>query len=246
MWKVLGAFLLALQANACAAENLTLVQVSGRVCGFDGTPLHNVAVEVVPAEGPRTARFRQTTHTGVDGKYSIGVGNQGLYVVGVNMDGLITGTEPFPTTYYPGVLERNRAAVLEIASEGDFENIDIRIPLQLPVVRIEGHLLFSDIRPVTRETITIEVIGPGKQEFRSIISSDLEGCFSIDVVRDTTVRLNGELALYEGKFSDCRDAELRLIKRPQPHLVLTDPLTLRATHDIKGVQLVFPFASCKK
>ena len=205
MWKVLGAFLLALQAGVCAVENLTLVRVSGRVFGYDETPLHDVAVEVVPTEGPRTARYRQTTHTGVDGRYSIGVATQGLYVVGVNMDGLITGTEPFPTTYYPGVLERNRAAVLEIASEGDYENVHIRIPVQLPVVRIEGLLLFSDVRPVTRETITVEIAGPGKQEFRTIISSDLEGRFRIDVVRDTTVR--SDLLISRSKSDSSRKAK---------------------------------------
>ncbi len=40
----------------------------------------------------------------------------GRYLIAVNEDGGITGDEPFPTAYYPGVFEKDKATIVTMGA----------------------------------------------------------------------------------------------------------------------------------
>lgn len=65
----------------------------------------------------------------------------------------ITSDEPFPTAYYPGVFEKEKATTLTFSSGDRLQDFDIHIPSQKSLRTIEGKLLFSDGRPAGGDSV---------------------------------------------------------------------------------------------
>jgi hypothetical protein len=144
-----------LQEKSCAGLDFYFTEntaVKGTVFSVDGQPMRNVCVSLHAKDRPS-----ETQHpfdcTDENGRFKIDDIGLGQYYLIANDDNVIDSDEPFPLTYYPGVLDKEKATVLNIASGDKLQDFDIHIPSHRPTRTIQGRLLFSDGRPAAEESV---------------------------------------------------------------------------------------------
>lgn len=221
--------------------------VSGTLFGADGRPMPNVCLNIMPKEKPAATNWIFDC-TDKDGRYKMDEIPPGEYLVVVNDDNEISSDEPFPTAYYPGVFEKEKASILTITAGDHLENHDIHIPAQEAIKVIKGVLLYSDGRPVAEESVkfTTEAARKGYDE-TSRTQTDAEGRFTLTVLQGLKGKLQGSMYTYAGEFINCPQLE-KIIKAKGGQMmdVETPAIELEVNRDIQDVKLVFPFPFCAK
>lgn len=242
-----------LEANKHAALDLMLDVdnvIRGHIYDPLGQPMKDVCLDLVPADGSEGAY--QADCTKEDGAFALNEIPPGDYVIMVNKDGKMTSSEPFGTFYYPTALKREEATVFNINLGDIFEKLEIYPPIVLKTITVEGVWLYSDGKPVADQWVSFEPVRKESAENKdengsndSRAKTDLKGRFSIKIVQGANGSLFGGMYSYVGRFANCPKHD-RLVKQAGHGEIKTPPLEIRATTNLYGVELKFPFPSCKK
>ena len=240
----------ALKEKTCAGVNFVLsadTSISGRVFGADGRALPKVCLNLTPKD-KKVARNWIFDCTDEQGRYKLDEIPPGEYIIVINDEGKISSNEPFPTAYYPGVFDKEKATVLTITDGVNLENHDIHIPSQEATRVIQGVLLYADGRPVADEFVEFEAetVKEG-YEGEATAKTDAQGRFSLTVLQGLKGWLRGSMYTYEGEYVNCPQLE-KIIKAKggiAPE-VETKPVSIEVNRDIQDIKLVFPFPYCLK
>jgi hypothetical protein len=248
-----------LRANACAGSDFVLSAdnvIRGKVFGDEGQALVGVCLDLVPADVPaeKTAsHFRIFDCTKKEGKFELEEAPPGKYMLVVNKDGKLSGSEPFPPTYYPGVFEKKNAAVITIGFGESLENVDIHIPTQAETIMIQGVLTYADGRPAAREKVKFKASEEiDNRDLKASNLSDEQGRFSLTILKGTKGRLYGSISLYEGRFLNCPAVEKLIDQRARSDKTRnwadfeTAPIEIDGENSRTKIQLTFPFPMCEK
>jgi Carboxypeptidase regulatory-like domain len=122
--------------------------VRGRVLDPKGRPMDRVCVYLLR---PDQEKYGPMSCTDEQGRFEIIQIPAGEYVLVANADGKPSADEPFQKVYYPHVLEREKAAPINVVPGARIENLDIVIPKLEETITIEGVLRYSDGNPVIEE-----------------------------------------------------------------------------------------------
>lgn len=227
--------------------------VRGHIYDPLGQPMKGVCLDLIPADGTKGEYLGDCTEK--EGAFELNEIPPGDYVIVVNNDGKMTSSEPFGTFYYPKALKREQATVFNIGLGDIVENLEIYPPMELKTITVEGVLLFSDGKPVADESVVFksarkQSAGNDEDEEDSNdarATTDPKGRFSIKILQGANGSLFGHMYTYDGEFENCPKLD-RLIKQADSDVpeINTRPLEIRATTDLYGVELKFPFPSCKK
>lgn len=250
-----------IEAKKHAALNLRFEidnALRGKVYDPGGKLLSGVCVELVPAEENTSKQFYQGDCTEEAGTFEITEIPSGSYLLVVNRGGKISSREPFKTFYYPDVFERERATIINVGA-GDMLEVDIRAPHVEPVVTVEGVFLYSDGKPVANATV---IFRTGKKEDTTAdnaqdagknttdpdarTQTDAKGRFALRILKGLEGEIFGIMMTFAGEFADCPKLDA-IIKKTERVLVTveTEAVKVRATNDIKQVEVKFPFPGCK-
>lgn len=235
--------------GTCAGSDFLLnsdTLVGGKVLNADGEPLPEVCLSLMPADKVANPYFRINDCTDKDGRYELDDIPPGRYLIVVNEDGRLSGDEPFPTAYYPGVFERDRAAAVNVGEGEKRADFDIRIPSLLPTRTISGVVRYADGRPAAEALVQFKV-DPAKppHEDNNTGKADAEGRFSLKVLRDAAGSLTG--LIYASEERALRCTEMRKLIAGRPKLindVRTKPVRVAAGPSRHNVVLAFPFTDC--
>ncbi|MCM3873819.1 MAG: carboxypeptidase-like regulatory domain-containing protein [Pyrinomonadaceae bacterium] len=236
--------------KSCAGVNFVFsanTSVGGKVFGADGRVLPNVCVNLMPKD--KTAADNWIFDcTDERGRFELDEIPPGEYVIVVNNDGEISSDEPFPTAYYPGVFEKEKATVLAITEGTLLEDYDIHIPAQEITRVIQGVLLYSDGRPVAKAFVEFEADAVKKGYDGEVhTSTDAQGHFSLTVLQGLRGRLRGYMYTYEGEYANCPQLDkLIRAKGGHAHDIGTKPIMLEIDRDVEEIKLTFPFPYCVK
>ena len=227
--------------------------VRGHIYDPLGQPMKDVCLKLTPADGTKGAYLADCTEK--DGSFNIDEIPPGAYVIMVNDDGKMTSSEPFGTLYYPKTSKREEATVFNLVLGDMIENLEIYPPIELKTITVEGVFLFSDGKPVAGESVSFESARQKSAENNdddddpneARVDTDEKGRFSIKVVQGANGYLFGWMYSYVGEFENCPKLD-RLIKRAGTDVpeIKTQMVPLRATTNVYGVELKFPFPYCKK
>lgn len=227
--------------------------VRGHIYDPLGQPMKDVCLDLIPADGTEGAYLADCTEN--DGSFDIDEIPPGAYVIVVNKDGKMTSREPFGAFYYPKVRKREEASVFNINLGDIVENLEIYPPMEVKTVTVEGVLLYSDGKPVVDVPVSFKAVrkpSTGKDEDDddtndARTSTDSKGRFSIKIVQGVSGFLSGSSFYYIGQFENCPKLE-RLIKEKgsTSSTIQTTPIEIKATANLYGIELKFPFPSCKK
>jgi hypothetical protein len=224
--------------------------ISGRILDPSGQPIANICVDLVPASGPPSRPFRIDDCTKQDGGYQLKQVPPGDYIIIVNRGKKPSASEPYPRSFYPGVLIRNKATVVTMSQGTKLEGYDIRIPRKLPTTVLQGTLSYSDGKPAPNERVSFRA-DPGNPnpgiDRNADTSTDDQGRFSITIIQGSTGSLVGSTYISESKFPDCPEIKVLLGAKQRVSLeVQTDAVRLDPTTDTGKIRLVLPFAPCEK
>jgi hypothetical protein len=135
------------------------------------------------------------------------------------------------------------------------ENLEIYPPIELKTITVEGIFLFSDGKPVAGESVHFASVKKKSAENdeddddlnEASVDTDSKGRFSIKIVQGANGILYGWMYSYVGEFENCPKLD-RLIKKSDTDVpeIRTQVVPIRATSNLYGVELKFPFPSCKK
>ena len=237
----------ALREKSCANVDFTFsadTSISGKVFGADGRAMPNVCLSLQP-KGKTVVDNSLFDCADEQGRYELRDIPPGEYIIVVNDDGKISSDEPFPTTYYPGVSDKERAAVLYIADSERLEDIDIHIPSQKARNLIQGVLLYSDGRPAANEFVGFKAeSAPEGYNGGMNTSADADGRFSLNVLQGLKGRIYGFMYTHSGEYVNC--PELEKLRSRGVSAIETEPIHLEVTDDAQGLKLIFPFPYCAK
>lgn len=220
----------------------------GKVYDPDGRPLRDVCLDLVPAQIDPPQYFYKADCTDEEGKFAIEEVPAGSYYLVVNKRGNITSRAPFKTLYYPGVSEREKAAVIAIGAGQTLEGFDVRVPQAEETITVEGVLRYSDGKPVAGEGVEFKAANSNAEiDGDARARTDATGRFSIKILKDVEGELSGEMFAYAGEFENCPKLEA-LIKEWGNRVgeLKTDAVKIQAGRDLKDVELRFTFPACKK
>ena len=239
-----------LKEKSCAAVNFVLsadTSVSGKLFGVDGSALPKVCLALMPKDQAAANNWIFDC-TDEQGRYQMKEIPPGQYIIVVNYHGKISSNEPFPTAYYPGVFEKEKATVLTITAGDHLENYDIHITAQEARKMIKGELLYSDGRPVADELVEFNAEN-AKEDFngKATAKTDAQGHFSLTILQGLKGSLRGFMYAYEGEYVNCPQLD-KLIKATAGRVpdIGTKPLRLEVNSDMQDIKLVFPFPYCVK
>ncbi|MCY7349041.1 MAG: hypothetical protein LH614_22855 [Pyrinomonadaceae bacterium] len=232
--------------------------IRGRLFDMYGKPLEDVRLELLPTRGKESQNFYQSDRTSKNGAFEFTEIPAGTYLIVVNQDGKISASEPFGTFYYPSATRREDAAPITVGA-GDFrEDLIVNAPQTAEIITISGVVLFEDGKLANKENaedISIEFTAEkdGKQskddedENDSQTQIDDKGRFSIRILKGQKGRLFGSLVTYAEEHENCPKLE-KLISASKDSFpsIETLSINIEANNDLSGVELKFPFPSCKK
>lgn len=220
--------------------------VRGRVLDSAGRAMYQVCVYLLrpgqqDALGPSDCTDEQ-------GRFEIKEVPEGEYVLVANQDGKPSSHEPFPRIFYPNVMERERAAVLNIRPGENVANLDIVIPKLEETVTISGVLRYSDGKPVVGKRVKFKVTTPNEKVHGDVNEeTDKAGRFTLRILKGLTGEVAGEYWILRGLFKNCPKVDELIAKSGSDAVtVSSNVIKLTTEQDMYEVELTLPFPQCEK
>ena len=185
--------------------------VSGRILDADGAPISGVGVVILSARASKSARpvsfYGQTNDRGeyrvfhippaayrVSATYSQRIRNDGFRMQAPASPGAASGSEAYPTVYYPATMDARQAAVVTVEPGVELHGIDLQL-VKVRGVRVSGRVTPTAGGPAPLFRMVAlapagqrDAPGPG----HNVLISDPKGEFEFTGVMPGTYRLQVE------------------------------------------------------
>ena len=223
--------------------------IRGRVLAPNGKPMKGICVYAVSADAT-TFKYGTSGCTDEKGNFSITELNQKSYVLVINGGEEIRASQPIEMLFYPGVNERSKATVINIAEGKEIKLKDFRVPKLLETVTITGKLYYSDGSLVTshQNVQFIENKKVGNYDPDPYDYTDDNGVFILKVFKGQSGKIRAEMIFGKRHLNSCPDLRNAVVKENIGGSVTVSTLwtEIKADKDLKDIKLVFPFRECKK
>ena len=216
-------------------------QVSGRVLDSQGNPIEGVCVDP-ELDGDQAGRFSISGCTKSDGRYLLEWMPPGTYRIVANRSGRPIRQAPFPKLYYPGTFDAGKATVVSIGTGEHLSGFEIRVPTLPRRVLLSGRVQFSDGAPVSNGMVTFTSNNPMYIESTKTAK---DGLFSFTIFSGMAGELHGEIFVDRPAVIECPQFAGGLKQSDWLTTFHTNPLPVAGDSDREGINLVFPFPSCK-
>jgi hypothetical protein len=219
--------------------------VRGRVLDPKGRAMRGVCVYMLR---PGQDAWGPSDCTDEQGQFEITQIPEGEYVLVANQDGKLSSREPFSKIFYPNVMERERAAVINISPGERLTNLDIVIPKLEETVTITGILQYSDGKPVVEEWVKFKV-SKADEKLDGDVSEKTDGAgrFTLTVLKGLTGELSAEEWLMKGIYKNCPKVDELIAKSEQNSVtVFSNIIKLTTEQDVFSAELTLPFPRCEK
>jgi hypothetical protein len=236
----------------CISEDFVLSSdtlIRGRVLGADGRALRNVCLKLEPVSNKVSRYFHIFDCTKADGSYTLDDMPPGEYRIVANDEGTVNSFEPFPTIYYPGTFDKEKATVVTVVAGDGPQVYDIIVPWRLPTRVLRGVLLYADGRPVANEFVWFRADEKRKGFDGDMnATTDEQGRFSLVVLDGWKGKVFGSITIYEGLFSNCPAISKMIKEKGSDRLfdVESNAVSLEANQVMENITLTMKFAYCAK
>jgi hypothetical protein len=234
-----------LPANGSAGVSFVMMvdnRMSGRMLDPGGKPMKGACVNLEPATGKAGQQFYVADCSDEDGKFELDEMPGGLYRLVVNRSGRQTASSPFPTLYYPGVADKEKATVVTIGDGQHLEGLDIRAPAVSRRIRISGRIQFRDGTPVPEGRVNF---ASADGAYREYAKAKDDGTFELTVVAGFAGEVSGEIWVDRDTAAKCPDFQAKLNPGGYIAILHPTPVATLGVADQLNVLLTFPFASCR-
>lgn len=216
--------------------------LTGRMLDERGNPITGVCVDLDPVEGrgENGARFFDCSKKG--GIFAMKMMPPGQYWLVARDEVKMDSHKSKSTLYYPGVRDRDHAAIVSVQAGKYLEHLDIRLPSDEKRYRVTGRMQYEDGVPVAHARVTFTSRQSGYSE---AAETDTDGSFGFLLVAGEEGDLRGEKSVMEGILKFCPHFKVSPRASGIFRLMDSSPVALSSDSDYGGLKLVLPFASCK-
>jgi hypothetical protein len=234
-----------LTSNGGASVRFVLqadTRLSGRMLDAKGAPMIGVCIDLEPVEGrgENGARFFDCSKR--SGLFEMTMMPPGKYWLVARDEVKVGRLKSKSTLYYPGVRDRERAAMVAIEAGNYVERLDIRMPSDEKRHKIAGSLKFSDGAPVASATVTFTSPQHGYSE---TTNTGPDGSFSLPVVAGMEGQLNGQLVVIEPILRSCPEFRVGPRRKGMLRFMDANPIPLSSHSDHEDLKLELSSPSCK-
>lgn len=128
-------------------------EISGRVFDIEGKSEGHLTLYLYPATGQSfSPGDYEIATTDTEGNYCFKGLKAGRYWLGVNIGQTPDVSAPYPETFYPGVAQPERAAILSLVEGQKLTNRDIQLPPKLVEREITGVIVWPDGSPAEKSS----------------------------------------------------------------------------------------------
>lgn len=211
--------------------------ISGRVLDPQGKPLSDVDLALEPVKG-ETGELPISAYSKEDGSYRMADMTSGTYRIVANRSGAVTANRPFPTIYYPGVSDRQRATVVTIVAGDQRTGFDLRIPELAPRSILAGRLQFSEGSPVPGAYVRFSNSSGSEARART----GPEGGFELRVLQGGVGEIAAELIVAPPFLAQCPQWKDGLSK---DIWIKANPISVAVYSDQRSLLLTLPVPPCE-
>jgi hypothetical protein len=171
-----------LNKHGCAYKNLSVendADVKVVVLDPDANPVKNIRVEWVPVDVTGTMnRFPKEFYvTNPEGGLYLFDQPPGRYTISINFLNAADKDAPFPATFAPGVLDRDKARIVEIKPGSKIDDIVIKISKRLEERTISGSVFWPDGTPAKADVFLLDMVVPEGAAVDYSVETDHDGLF---------------------------------------------------------------------
>lgn len=219
--------------------------VEGRVVDPNGNAMVHVCAylwspEVSDGFGPYDCTNEQ-------GRFRIESVRAGSYHLVLNGHGKPNSKNPFSRTFYPGVAEREKAALITIGDGETVKGIDVVIPKIVETIRVEGVLLYSDDKPFADEDVDFKANETYGRDGNERGKTDAEGRFKLKIVKGVKGVILSDLFVYLDKYENCPKLDALIKESGKDNaMIKSSEVTIEGDQDVFDVVIKFPFPACKR
>ena len=222
--------------------------VEGNVVGPDGNPMRSVCVSLQKPDQVQKDIHSDCTNS--SGEFRIHLVPAGVYVAVLNPDGKLSPEEPFPTTFYPSVTQREKAALITIGNGETVKGINFVVTKLVDMVTVSGILLFSDGKPAAEELVTFAPLNQDAYDRDHSVRTDSEGRFTVQILKGFKGEIFGEFEASLGEYAKCPKLDALIkesVNEDEDYAEIKSPaIKVDAERNTDNLLLQFPFPKCKK
>jgi len=225
--------------------------ISGKVIDPNGKPLEDVCVDLISLQTQKTLGYSYHKCTDKRGQFEITAIPIGTYKIVVNKEDPFDfrGTDQFFNMFfYPNVKTEEEAAEISVEPNYFLKNLILIPPEMAETVTLTGRLTFSDGKPAEDKTVQFlktEAIPESSDEFAA--RTDKNGRFSLKILKGKAGVLSGLFYSYLGEYKNCPELdEILRQKDAKNQQIETAGIEIKATENLTGIELKFPFPSCQE
>jgi hypothetical protein len=185
--------------------------------------------------------------TDEDGRFRIESVAPGAYVLVLNPSGTPRSHEPFPRVFYPGTTELEKAVTINVGLGQTVKDVNVRVPVLLETITVEGVVYYSDDRPVSGQSVRFDAVAkPGLDGF-VVAETNAEGRFSIRILKGLQGNLETGMAVYPETYQNCPALAAFMKQTGEPSGYFnTQESRIEAAQDISNLVLRLPIPSCQR
>jgi hypothetical protein len=148
-------------------------RLSGTLLDSAGKPIPSIPVDLVTNHEPepRSGRFAFTDEVG---RFEFTKVPPGEYVFGINVYSGPLSFRPYPTQYFPGVLDRNSATTIRVYGSEQLEGFYFLVSDRIPTRRIRVQVRWWDDTPVTNAQIVCRTRNGDEDDRQTLIEHTSE------------------------------------------------------------------------
>jgi hypothetical protein len=230
---------LTLRGGACQEHSIAVYpsgSIQGRILDASNQPLPHALVYIVPAEQSPPLEWNQLYWEGQyeEGHYKLVQLPAGKYVIVVNPEDTLDPSFPYPRTFYPGVHQRESAAIITLAEGEQLKGVDLRLEPKFQPRRLKVRIEWADGRLVKDALIDADGIDHPEAIARTSRPDPRAGLVELLLVPDVPYRIAAHLT--------CSYADERSVRRGAK--LQTSDVFLEPKDDRTELTLTMPATAC--
>lgn len=196
-------------------------RIGGKLTDAAGKPIKELMVNLVNAAAADKGWF---AFTDSEGKYEFRMVQPGRYLLGVNLQWVPDDQYPYSRTYYPGVVEEDKATVIGVGDGEKVEGLNLVLTSRLIERAVVGVATWPDGRPATGARVFFELRDePGKSRPKQA-EAGADGSFSLALFDGRAYGIFAHVEAENSRYVHSKAVELTPGETTNPiRLILSEP-----------------------
>lgn len=196
-------------------------RIGGKLTDAAGKPIKELIVDLVNVAAADKGWFAVTDS---EGRYEFRMVQPGRYLLGVNLQQVPDDQNPYSRTYYPGVVEEDKATVIDVGDGEKIEGLNLVLTSQLIERAVVGVATWPDGRPANGARVFFELRDePGRSRPKQA-EAGADGSFSLSLFDGRAYVIFAHVEAENSKYVHSKALELTPGDATNPiRLILSEP-----------------------